>query len=44
MINCILEVEDVACPVDDMKKLDCSRSEGSGKRGREGRRKDEGTD
>jgi hypothetical protein len=26
MISCKLEVEDVACPVDDMKKSDCSRS------------------
>jgi hypothetical protein len=26
MINWKLDVEDIACPVDDMKKSDCSRS------------------
>lgn len=26
MINWVLEMEDDASPVDDMKKLDCSRS------------------
>ena len=41
MIDWKLEVEDVACPVDDMKKSDCSRSfvqrpRGDGLRGGKG--------